>query len=184
MGVAVALSLSFNSVVVMAHGNATGIVKERMELMKEMKDAMKSVADIFSGKSEYNANTIKDAAQTIERNAGSAMTELFPEGSIHGPSEARPEIWQEWERFEDLSDRLQRYSAALANAADNEAVSPGRSATGMMGTSSMMGNGGMGNMMGADGPSEEHLSQMPADRVFKMVTDTCSSCHTRYRVEE
>ncbi len=192
LGSAVALSVALTPAFAMAHGNASGVVKERMELMEEMKESMKSMSDIFSGKRDYDAQIIKKAARVIERNAGEALTRLFPEGSLHGPSEAKPEIWQEWGRFEDQAALLKRYSTALGKAADNGAVSPGGVSSGMMNGSSMMGSGstmmgsgsGTGRMMGSEGPSEEHLSAMPADRVFRMVTDTCSSCHTRYRIEE
>lgn len=185
MGAALALSVSLTSGLVLAHGNASGVVKERMELMEAMKESMKSMSDIFSGKADYDAQTIKQAAGVIKENSGTEMTSLFPEGSVHGPSEAKPEIWQEWDRFENMAAQLQRYSKALEKAADNGQVSPAGSPAGMMGTDSMMGsNGMMGNMMGSQGPSEEHLSQMPADMVFRMLTDTCSSCHTRYRIEE
>ncbi|MBR9885931.1 MAG: cytochrome c, partial [Oceanospirillales bacterium] len=97
----------------------------------------------------------------------------------------------EWERFETLAQQLQRYSAALAKAAGNDRSAPAggqmgvMGGSGMMGSGSMMGAGGMmGTMMGTEGPSDEHLAEMPADMVFHMVTDTCSSCHTRYRIEE
>lgn len=185
MGATLALSFSLTSGLVMAHGNASGVVKERMELMEEMKESMKSMSDIFSGKADYDAQTIKEAARVIRENSGDTMTSLFPEGSIHGPSEAKPEIWQEWERFESQAAQLKRYSAALEKAADNGVVSQTGSPAGMMGTDTMMGSSGMmGMMMGAQGPSEEHLSEMPADMVFRMLTDTCSSCHTRYRIED
>lgn len=192
LGGAVALSVALTSAFALAHGNASGVVKERMELMEEMKESMKSMSDIFSGKRDYDAQIIKKAARVIERNAGEALTRLFPEGSRHGPSEARPEIWQEWGRFEYQAALLKRYSTALEKAADNGAVSPGGMPSGMVNGSSMMGSGSMmmgsgsamGAMMKGEEPSEEHLSAMPADRVFRMVTDTCSSCHTRYRIEE
>ncbi|TCK02353.1 c-type cytochrome [Marinobacterium mangrovicola] len=200
MGAAVVLSVSLvsglASGLAMAHGNASGVVKERMELMEEMKESMKSMSDIFSGKADYNAQAIREAARVIRENSGTAMTRLFPEGSVHGPSEAKPEIWQEWDRFESQAAQLQRYSEALEKAADNGRASAAGSSSNMMGSGSMMGSsmmgsdsmmgssGMMGNMMGSAGPDEEHLSEMPADMVFRMLTDTCSSCHTRYRIEE
>jgi len=193
LGTAIALSVSLSSGVVMAHGGASGIVMERMDLMKEMKTSMKSMSAMFSGKAEYDEAVVKEAARAIERNSGEAMTKLFPEGSLHGPTEAKPEIWQEWDRFAALADQLKRYGAALEKAADNGMASSGGAPAAMMGSGAMMGNGSMmgsGSMMGAtgmmgtQGPSEEHLAEMPADGVFQMLTDTCSSCHTRYRVEE
>lgn len=191
-GNAVVLSAALASGVVLAHGGATGVVMERMELMKELKGAMKSLSDMFSGKADYDAAKVREAAAVLEAAAGETMTGLFPEGSLHGPTEAKPEIWQEWTRFQGLADDLGVYSRALAASADNHGGTGSQGsgtmmgADNMMGTQSMMGGdsmmGGSGMMGGA--PSAEHLAQMPSEMVFKMVTDTCSSCHTRYRVEK
>jgi hypothetical protein len=56
----------------------------------------------------------------------------------------------------------------------------------MMGTggSDMMGGGN--HMMGdnAEMPDAAMLASMPADRVFTMMTDNCSACHTKYRQEK
>jgi len=195
---AVALSATVASGLVLAHGDATGVVKERMELMKELKGAMKSLSKMFSGEATYDAAKVREAAAVLEAAAGEKLTRLFPQGSLHEPSEAKPEIWQEWQRFQGLADDLGVYSRALAGAADNRGGFGGQGSGTMMGNQSMMGGhsmmgtdsmmggqsmmGGSGMMGGA--PSAEHLAQMPADMLFKMVTDTCSSCHTRYRVEK
>ncbi|KEA62276.1 putative cytochrome C-like protein [Marinobacterium lacunae] len=188
LGAVLGLSASLVSGVVLAHGGATGIVKERMDMMEDMKESMKSMSDMFSGKADYDVETVKSAAAVIQRNSGHAITKLFPEGSLQHGSEAKPEIWKEWDRFETLALQLQRYSAALAKAAGNDRAAPAggqMGGSGMMGSGSMMGSGGMmGTMMGTEGPSDEHLAEMPAEMVFQMVTDTCSSCHTRYRIEE
>ncbi|MFC6673519.1 c-type cytochrome [Marinobacterium aestuariivivens] len=185
-GSAVVLSATVASGVVMAHGGATGVVKERMELMKDLKGSMKSLSEMFSGKADYDAAKVREAAAVLEAASGEAMTRLFPEGSLHGPTEAKPGIWQEWERFQGLADDLGVYSRALAESADNRGGAGGQGSGTMMGTRSMMGGQSMmgtGGMMGG-APSAEHLAQMPSEMVFKMVTDTCSSCHTRYRVEK
>ena len=56
----------------------------------------------------------------------------------------------------------------------------------MMGRQSMMGGG---SMMGNSATSEfrnfgpEEFSEMPADGVFMMVSQTCSACHTKFRAE-
>ena len=168
-----------------AHGNATGVVKERMDTMDDMKASMKTLAAIFSGEREYNAQQVKDAADTIAQLSGESLLKLFPKGSLKGlgHTEAKPEIWQEWPRFSGYAMDLQRFSEALSQAASKyEAGSQQAPATTMMsGSSSMMGGH---KMMGMKQMSQEHLNNMPADHLFTMVKESCSNCHTRYRTEE
>lgn len=153
---------------VLAHGGATGIVKQRMDSMKEMKDAVKTVGAIFKGRARYNADTIRKAAETIKTHSGDAITELFPEGSLSGRSEAKPLIWDEWQRFKALSERQTRLATGLYLAADNQA----------------------GNNIASAGLSEQSmedpkiLGQMSSRVVFKMLVEHCSSCHDRYREED
>ena len=49
----------------------------------------------------------------------------------------------------------------------------------MMTGASMMGGG----MMMGGVPGREELSEMPADGVFMMLSQSCSACHTRFRSE-
>ena len=123
------------------------------------------------------------------------MTGLFPKGSKHGPSEAREEIWTNWEEFKSLSNRLELLAAGLSDAADNglmvDVAKSGTGSSNMMGQStmggSMMGGSMMGSSMMAEGghiPDPEMLASMPADGVFNMLTQTCSACHTKYRLEK
>ena len=58
--------------------------------------------------------------------------------------------------------------------------------SGMMGSNMMGDSSGMmgGGMMMGDGVSAEHIGQMPADGAFMMVTQTCSACHDRYRLDD
>ncbi len=175
---------------VVAHGGATGVVKERMDLMEEMKDSVKAVSSIFKGETAYNADIIRKAADTIKTHSGDAMTELFPEGSLSGHSEAKPLIWDEWQRFKTLSDRQGKLADGLYRSADNKEVMP-ENAQQMMGSGGMMGSSdnmmGSGGMMGSSKPMMDDpdvLAQMPSSRVFQMVTDNCSSCHERYRIED
>ena len=79
-----------------AHGGATGIVKQRIDGMTAM----------MRGKRPYDADAVSEAAAIIQSHAGPALTDLFPEGSIHGPSEARPDIWTNWSEFQALATRL------------------------------------------------------------------------------
>nr|WP_274609897.1 cytochrome c [Rhodobium orientis] len=173
-----------------AHGGASGIVKQRMDAMKEMGDAVKATSAMFKGEAEYDAETVRKTARTINAHSGAALIKLFPEGTDHAPSEALPKIWNDRERFEDLANRLEVLSEGLAEAADN---GPGEAGSGghmmdadsmMMEPGAMMGDGSMmdGSMMGGSGmPTPEMLAAMPAEGVFTMVVQTCSSCHSAFR---
>lgn len=153
---------------VLAHGGATGIVKQRMDSMEEMKDSVKAAGAIFKGRSDYNADTIRKAAEAIKIHSGDAITALFPEGSLSRHSEAKPLIWDEWQRFKTLAERQTRMAEGLYLAADNQ----------------------IGNNMASANLSEQGmedpqiLGQMSSHAVFKMLVDNCSSCHDRYREED
>ena len=202
-----------SSPLLLAHGEATGIVKERMDLMDDMKAEMKKLSSIFKGQQDYNADLIRQAASVINRHSGEAITRLFPEDSLQH-SEAKPILWQEWSRFQALAKRQGRLSQALYNAADNDtSTMDAPTSGGMMGNQGMMGQSnnmmsgrgmmsGQGmmsdeNMMGGmmagssadhmlNSPMDtvEHYSQMPSEMVFRMLADNCSSCHKSYRKKD
>ena len=96
------------------HGGATGIVKERMDLMESMGDALKALAAMMKGEQPYDAEKVRSLALTIADKSGETMTELFPEASLDPPTEALPEIWSDWKRFTDLADQTSAYATALA----------------------------------------------------------------------
>ncbi|MCB1519134.1 MAG: cytochrome c [Hyphomicrobiaceae bacterium] len=174
---------------VSAHTGATGIVKERMDLMDRIGDAMKVLSGIFKREHAYDADAVAKSARTIRDHAGTAMTKLFPEGSANPPSVAKPEIWRNWKSFKALAKDLETYSAALADAAprgDTPAggMPSGPAGHGMMG-GSMMGQGMPGSMMGGQqAPTSDMLTVMPPRALFGHVTATCASCHTKFRTEK
>lgn len=167
----------------LAHNGATGVVKERMVAMSAMGDAVKSVAPMMSGETAYDAEAVRHAAELIGSHSGDAMTRLFPEDDANMASYVKEGIWEDWGVFAGLAEQLHSYSEGLALAAEN-GLSDDQNVMGdagsMMGGGDMMGGGAMMSdaMMGL-----EELAEMPADTVFAMVSDTCSSCHTRFRTE-
>ncbi|WP_136659909.1 cytochrome c [Nitratireductor sp. XY-223] len=185
-----------------AHTGATGIVKERMDAMSVMSKAVKSISKMMMGETPYDADVVKQGAALIKNHAGEAMTSQFPEGSLQKPSVAKPEIWTNWDEFVSLADRLGVLADGLEAAADNGPMMAGGNAEGhmmgegganMMGGGSMMGDGasgmmsGSGNMMGGGRDmmlDPAVLARMPADGVFNMLAQTCSSCHTKFRIEK
>ncbi|MCK5745133.1 MAG: cytochrome c, partial [Oricola sp.] len=133
-----------------AHGGATGIVKERMDAMGAMGDIVKSLSAMMRGETAYDANAVRDGAETIRRHAGEALTGLFPEGSGGEPSEARAEIWSNWDEFAAMAAQLETLAEGLGRAADNGLMHGGGQPVpgGMMGGSSGMMGGGSGMMGG------------------------------------
>ncbi|WP_428623498.1 c-type cytochrome [Sedimenticola sp.] len=108
----------------MAHGNATGVVKQRMDLMSSIGKKMKSIAAMVKGKAPFNPESIGLDAAGIGQVSPEIKT-LFPAGSLHKPSEALPVIWDDWERFTSLTVRLETEANNLQAAAlqgDKKAV--------------------------------------------------------------
>ena len=103
---------------VQAHSEATGVVKERMDLMKALGDEVKKLAKMFKGEVPYDAATVAASAARVEDHAGGRMLRLFPEGSTGHPSEAKDDIWRHWPDFEAKADDLGTQASALAAAAD------------------------------------------------------------------
>ena len=101
-----------------AHEKATGVVKQRMDAMKMLAGSMKAIAGQVKSPSP-DPDAISVAAQVLRDHAGEAMLERFPEGSLEDPTEARPKIWKEWDRFSELADRLALQGQGLILAAAN-----------------------------------------------------------------
>ncbi|WP_271271333.1 c-type cytochrome [Aliamphritea hakodatensis] len=151
---------------VSAHQGATGIVKERMDQMDIMKKSMKSMSAMFKGKTAYDAEAVRQHSRTIAKHSDTTLTKLFPEGSLQHASEAKPEIWQKWDKFELLSAELKRISEALERAADSRESDGGDAAMSMTMDTAMM---------------TETAAGDTADSLFRELADTCSSCHTTFR---
>jgi cytochrome c556 len=182
-----AVLIAGTAVTAFAHGGATGIVKERMDAMLAMGKAIKTVAPMMRGETAYDAGTVSDAARLFQQHAGESMTKLFPEGTGGMPSEAKDEVWTDWDRFAALASQLEEYSEGLERAADNGLGGMGGD-TSMDGASMMGGGSMMGSdttMMGGGGMMDAAaIAEMPADAAFAMTTQVCSACHERFRAEE
>ncbi len=99
-----------------AHTGATGVVKERMDLMVSMGRSLKTISDMFRRKTAYDPAIIASRSREISDHSR-ALADLFPADSIKGPSEATAAIWQDWAEFERLADRLAAESEKLAEIA-------------------------------------------------------------------
>ncbi len=92
-----------------------GPIRERHELMERVGKQAKIIGDALkAGKVE----PVAPAAAKIADEAAKALP-LFPEGSTHPRSRAKPEIWQQWPEFEKLMGRLQADAKATVEAAQS-----------------------------------------------------------------
>lgn len=161
LAVAVVLTLLPSSGV-LAHRNATGIVKQRMDAMESMGGAMKTLRAMMRGKQRYDVERVKASAKVIAAHGGEKLTALFPEGSLDSPTRAAPAIWADWARFSDMARQLAVYAGALAAAASNpRSADPGATEAGA--------------------PTADDLAGMAPDAVFKHLQQNCSDCHRAFR---
>ncbi len=103
-----------------AHEEATGVVKERMDLMETQKDAMKVIGAMAKGQVPFEAGAAASAAKEIETTS-KEIPDLFPEGTGGHPSEAKPEVWTQWDKFTGDADGLETAAKDLAMALEGEA---------------------------------------------------------------
>lgn len=106
------------------HGGATGIVKERMDQMGELKESMKVLNAVAKGEHSYDSARMMKITADIAAHGGSAMTRLFPEGSLDHPTEALPKIWTEWKTFETLAQEMSQKAEALLALTGSNAMMP------------------------------------------------------------
>ena len=113
---AVAAATLTTGAIALAHSGATGIVKTRMDLMKSVADQMKTIGNMVKGAEKYDADQVANAAATIADHA-EKIPEMFPDGSIEGPSEALPVIWQDWETFKTITNDMRQKARKLGDVA-------------------------------------------------------------------
>ncbi len=99
-----------------AHTGAMGVVKERMELMSSLAEAMKAIKVGVTAKPEMQRDAIAAAAKQITAHAD-RLPNLFPKGSDSHPSEVRPEVWQSWQEFTKANDAMKMEATKLADVA-------------------------------------------------------------------
>jgi cytochrome c556 len=153
------------------------IVAQRQNSMKAMANAAKTIGGMFEGKLTYDGTAFKGAAETLRRLAGNALVAEFPQGSFGGTSAAKPDIDQSREEFAALARHLDRLASSLSKAADN---APNRITEAMrMAPGPATGGSLLGKRAG--GSADADPSSMPAEHVFHLILQNCTSCHAKFR---
>lgn len=99
-----------------AHKLPPGPIHDRDELMEEIGRHAKKIGE--AGKAG-NKKAIAPEAEAILAKAKKAAV-LFPPGSTHPDSRAKPEIWKDWPKFEADMAAMQKAAANLATVAAAE----------------------------------------------------------------
>ena len=118
IGAALTLTVSGLGSIAPAHDGAMGVAKERMDMMKGMADAMKAMGPMFKGEAPFDPEIIATSAGYLAKNART-IPDLTPEGSNALPSEALGAIWQDWDRYVDMSKQLADEGAKLVEISGN-----------------------------------------------------------------
>jgi cytochrome c556 len=102
-------------------GDPAAQVKHREESMKKMGGAMKAISQYVKNEGG-TIDAVRTSAATIQNVSKTIVPELFPKGTEIGvaDSEAKPDIWQQWPRFQEIAGNLQTESAKLAQVAQTD----------------------------------------------------------------
>ena len=127
---ALLISVALLPVTPFAHQGATGVVKQRMDAMSEMGDAMGVMADMVKGKRPFDPEQVRASAAQLVQHADK-LVELFPdseESRSGAKTEALPVIWDDWDRFVSLFDALEstlgEFRAISAADLDEQTLRP------------------------------------------------------------
>ena len=109
--------VSIVSTAVYAHQGATGVIKARMDMMKEVALSMKQLGQIVKGQEDFNKVQVQQAADIISSHAVK-LVELFPEGSSQKPSEAALAIWERRTEFDAIFDEMKVSAERISQSAE------------------------------------------------------------------
>jgi cytochrome c556 len=98
----------------LAHEGATGVAKDRMDLMGDMSQSMKSIAKRLRANRDLPA--IAADADRVSKDSPH-IADLFPPGSDKGVTDAKPAIWQKWGEFVGNAKKLGEETAKLSSVA-------------------------------------------------------------------
>ena len=100
----------------LAHNGATGIVKDRMGKFEASEKATKRIKQAFS----RGDTAVVMAEATFLVSWAREMESYFPENSNQPPSEAKDEIWLQWDDFVGAIQSFDKAAQALIDAAETQ----------------------------------------------------------------
>lgn len=112
--------LALLPIVAVAHQGADGVVKERMELMKEVGQATRHLGEMAKS-GEIRPEDASEAADRL-RAAAEKIPVVFKDRNLDAPSEALPEIWEDWSHFTDIAAQMAEAAATFRDPPDDAAA--------------------------------------------------------------
>jgi cytochrome c556 len=106
----------------MAHEGAMGIVAERMSVMTEVADSMKTVGEMLSGRQKFDPAAIRASIKELQENCHQA-SEQFSAGTRDHKSRASQAVWENPVEFNSEMKQLEAAVKALVAASEAEASS-------------------------------------------------------------
>ena len=103
--------------VALGHKGATGVVAERMAIMKNMGRELKSIADLLAAPTLFDPAAAIRHAHVFHEHCHKTTSTLFPPGSIDHHSRALPTIWEKPGAFKEEIQQLHSAAEALVAAA-------------------------------------------------------------------
>ena len=110
-----AIFIVISSVVFAHSGIKDKNVKERMMLMKKMADNTKIIGQMLKGKTSFDANEAKLALERLS-SLSLETPEVFKINATDPKSEAKSNIWDEFDEFTKLSQDLAEATEVLAGS--------------------------------------------------------------------
>jgi cytochrome c556 len=117
--------MGFGIAAVRAQDEAQGVIKYRQNVMKSHAAHFGAIGGIVKGQVPYRDHVAVHAAAI--NGTSKMIPQIFPEGSGTGETRAKPEIWQQWSKFEQAAKKLQKETAKLvqiAESGDIEQIAP------------------------------------------------------------
>lgn len=105
---------------VLADDHAAGAVKYRQTVMKSIGDHMGGISMVMKGETEVEDIGLHVGEHAKGINASAMLIAGAFKAQVEDPSgstEAKPEIWSDWDGFVKAAEKLEATSAALAEAA-------------------------------------------------------------------
>lgn len=159
-----------------AQANEKTVIARQLD-MKSMAEAAKLIDGMFKGSTSYDSGLFKAAAELIYKRSGRALVAHFEDNPIIAGSGAKSTIMTESAEFNALAKDLGVYANSLSAAAERhpDELTPDM----RMKVGDVKGLGPFGKKVD---PVTE-ISTMSAEHAFHMMLQTCTSCHTRFRLK-
>ena len=114
---ALAAMIAFTTVTTVgAAGEPANVIKYRLIVMSAISAHINGIVAVLSGEVSHTGHVAAHARAMHD--ASLMIDDLFPAGSGVGETRAKPEIWQNWAKFEAASKTFQAATKELARIAE------------------------------------------------------------------